>query len=787
MELFSKINRYGIKSFRGSKELFKWWCLVLMLSNLGLNFAQQFQIDSVHFYRSQDACKVYSYYYDKEHSFEWKGGCEQGFAHGLGTLTVTRKESLIAELKGVFKKGVPQGNFKVNMPWGEQWDVPFIDGRMWGIGTCMQTDGEIYEGEMRDFLCQGKGRMTLSNGVLLWGTFKESEIWTGKVVNLKGDTLIFYKGERAFKSFTYPEYKPALNTDLTEYFDEYGMRCSKAQAKWYRKIRFKEEHIPDGTVQDFYINGQLYQKCRYTYVDYTDDELSIFGPGPYVLYYPNGQIKIEGNIGQTSKFVGRLNYYYENGNYKRIANYSPYGLLHGHQAAFTEEGRLVEYSSYSNNVEKNGKRYFIDSDQMWQLVKCYNKEDFESNDDFWLSDKEQAYKELMTSGLYVSSQKGSSYIRYLPLDVDLNQNIALHLEFGVLKSQLKKGAYLGLILDYKDANHFTALEFNDKDELSVVRHSFDKVEILKSAVLDKKNQNLQKKLAHLIMSVYFLKDQLSCYVNGVEQFNLPYPEFSYDYFGVICSGDGAFNLISLETHEYFSREESMDYNDFIERKVINPNPSDYDSNGSGFFLNRSGHFVTNYHVVAGASNIEVKVYLKGKIEKFPAKVLIQDKVNDLVILKVDQHGFDLGTDVPYSINYNTVEVGEEVFTLGYPLVDVMGSEVKFTDGKISAKTGLEGDITTYQVSTPIQPGNSGGPLITEKTGEVIGIVSSTLNRSDYQAENVNFAIKSNLLKNLIESSPEPISLQGAKTIMDQKLSDRISSYTPFMVLVLVTQ
>ena len=289
------------------------------------------------------------------------------------------------------------------------------------------------------------------------------------------------------------------------------------------------------------------------------------------------------------------------------------------------------------------------------------------------------------------------------------------------------------------------------------------------------------------MSVYFLKDQLSCYVNGVEQFNLPYPEFSYDYFGVICSGDGAFNLISLETHEYFSREESMDYNDFIERKVINPNPSDYDSNGSGFFLNRSGHFVTNYHVVAGASNIEVKVYLKGKIEKFPAKVLIQDKVNDLVILKVDQHGFDLGTDVPYSINYNTVEVGEEVFTLGYPLVDVMGSEVKFTDGKISAKTGLEGDITTYQVSTPIQPGNSGGPLITEKTGEVIGIVSSTLNRSDYQAENVNFAIKSNLLKNLIESSPEPISLQGAKTIMDQKLSDRISSYTPFMVLVLVTQ
>ena len=89
---------------------------------------------------------------------------------------------------------------------------------------------------------------------------------------------------------------------------------------------------------------------------------------------------------------------------------------------------------------------------------------------------------------------------------------------------------------------------------------------------------------------------------------------------------------------------------------------------------------------------------------------------------MDKAGFDFGKDILYGFEYNTVDVGEEVFTLGYPMPDFMGKELKFTEGKISAKSVIDGDITTYQITTPIQSGNSGGPLFQEESGNIVGIV-----------------------------------------------------------------
>jgi S1-C subfamily serine protease len=175
--------------------------------------------------------------------------------------------------------------------------------------------------------------------------------------------------------------------------------------------------------------------------------------------------------------------------------------------------------------------------------------------------------------------------------------------------------------------------------------------------------------------------------------------------------------------------------------------------------------------------------MNGQIEKLPLKIVAKDKVNDLVILKVDKAGFDLGKEIPYGLEFNTMDVGEEVFTLGYPMVDVMGEELKFTDGKISAKSGIDGDITTYQITTPIQSGNSGGPLFQEESGNIVGIVSSYLNRNMFEGENVNYAIKSNLLKTLIESSSEPIKINTIAPAKEMKLSDRIKLYREFMPVI----
>jgi S1-C subfamily serine protease len=294
---------------------------------------------------------------------------------------------------------------------------------------------------------------------------------------------------------------------------------------------------------------------------------------------------------------------------------------------------------------------------------------------------------------------------------------------------------------------------------------------------------LNKGKESYLFAVNFTPSKVYFYLNQQEITSYENVNDLGNEYGVIARGELGFGLTSIETIEYYDKETSDDYNNFVQKKVINYNPSEYDGNGSGFFISRQGHIVTNYHVVEETSELFTKLLINGNVEKIPLKVVAKDKVNDLAILKVDKAGFDLGKDIPYAFEYNTVDVGEEVFTLGYPMVDVMGEELKFTDGKISAKSGIDGDITTYQITTPIQSGNSGGPLFQEESGNIVAVVSATLNREMFNGENVNYAIKSNLLKILIESSSDPIKINTVLPAKEMKLSDRIKLYREFMPII----
>lgn len=158
--------------------------------------------------------------------------------------------------------------------------------------------------------------------------------------------------------------------------------------------------------------------------------------------------------------------------------------------------------------------------------------------------------------------------------------------------------------------------------------------------------------------------------------------------------------------------------------------------------------------------------------KFPAKVVVTDKNNDLAIIKIEDPNYKTLDVIPYVFSSSISDVGESVFTLGYPISNVMGQEVKFTDGKISARTGVQGDVQMYQISVPIQPGNSGGPLFDEE-GNLIGITSAGLNKEMFNAENVNYAIKSTYLKNLIDVLPEKIELPNYTDISDKNLKEKI--------------
>lgn len=243
------------------------------------------------------------------------------------------------------------------------------------------------------------------------------------------------------------------------------------------------------------------------------------------------------------------------------------------------------------------------------------------------------------------------------------------------------------------------------------------------------------------------------------------------------------SMISVHFSKY-----PENFNKFI--KVYNPNSeqgdissNEWKGNGTGFFIGKDGYLATNYHVIAEASSLEIEFIRNGQKQNFKVKIIQSDKQNDLAILKIDDNSFIPFESIPYNFITSIADVGSSVFALGYPMaLSVLGTEIKFTDGKISSKTGFQGEVSTYQMTTPIQPGNSGGPLF-DFDGNLIGINSAKI-RADI-SDNVSYAIKSSYLKNLIDVLPASIVLPNDKIISSNTLTEKIKIISDYVVLIRV--
>jgi S1-C subfamily serine protease len=206
-------------------------------------------------------------------------------------------------------------------------------------------------------------------------------------------------------------------------------------------------------------------------------------------------------------------------------------------------------------------------------------------------------------------------------------------------------------------------------------------------------------------------------------------------------------------------------------------------NGSGIIISKSGYIVTNHHVIENTREVEVEFILDGEVQSFNAEIIQTDKVNDLAILKIVDVNFDGVSDPPYNFKTRSSDVGTRVYAYGYPMaLTVMGKEIKITDGIISSKSGYDGNITTYQITAPIQGGNSGGPLFDDK-GNFIGINSSGLSKD--VADNVGYTIKSSYVLNLIDVLPKSIDLPSSTKLQSLPLTKQIKEISKYVVLVKV--
>ena len=233
-------------------------------------------------------------------------------------------------------------------------------------------------------------------------------------------------------------------------------------------------------------------------------------------------------------------------------------------------------------------------------------------------------------------------------------------------------------------------------------------------------------------------------------------------FYVMANDDDPLNLYDVIQKE-------IEFRGYEVKRIISINKIDQpernqSSSGSGFFVSKEGLILTCAHVVSNAD----KIVVKKQDKTFEASVVLMNPSNDLALLKVDgyepEHFFKIE-------KFASQKLGDKIYTIGFPLSDILGAEARITDGIISARNGLDSNPTYFQITASIQPGNSGGPILNQKY-EVIGITSSKLSDS-YAIEktgsipqNINFRIKSEIALLLTEDQIDTDVVSSIKTISD---------------------
>jgi len=166
------------------------------------------------------------------------------------------------------------------------------------------------------------------------------------------------------------------------------------------------------------------------------------------------------------------------------------------------------------------------------------------------------------------------------------------------------------------------------------------------------------------------------------------------------------------------------------------------SSGTAFFVTQKGHVITNFHVVEGCKGRSKIVYQDKEIK---VKLLAKDKYLDLALLKADiknKHFIKISNKSPKKL--------QRIIAAGYPFGKELSDDLKFTSGIVSSLKGLQDDSTRIQIDAALNYGNSGGPIVDEKTGELVAVAVAGLSKE--VTESINFGIKAGSVINFLDSN-----------------------------------
>lgn len=205
------------------------------------------------------------------------------------------------------------------------------------------------------------------------------------------------------------------------------------------------------------------------------------------------------------------------------------------------------------------------------------------------------------------------------------------------------------------------------------------------------------------------------------------------------------------------------------------------STGTGFVVSPDGAIVTNAHVAGKCGKITVQLGDKS----WDATLVSNDPKNDLAALQVKAQfsRYALIAEQPS-------DLGAKIAVFGYPLTGALSSGGNFTLGSITGLSGYSDDKRHYQISAPIQAGNSGGPVV-DKKGRLVGVVRSSLVASAGSPvdapQNVNFAIRASVLRSFLDTAKIPYTIATGPAGRDRSDTDLAAGAKAMSVLINCTE
>jgi len=546
------------------------------------------------------------------------------------------------------------------------------------------------------------------------------------------------------------------------FYDKDWKTCSESKAAYYRIINFDNDGKPIGKIHDYFITGEIQSVVEGVIaLDKKDDHNSKFF-GIDTGYYKSGNKQFESSRDSMGNVLWGIQWY-ESGA-KKLEYTAKNGKYDGMYISYYENGKLKYKSEF-----KEGKpvdKWYEDCDEFGRCQKVFveNFQTTENKNNWNLVDNKDIESRIIEKkGLQMEAKTESGFYQFIHLPIDINKNFTIETTLSFVKGNEAGGQ--GLIWGYKNEENFYYFIISEKGSYQIGAFS-DGISL--PSVKWQKSEFVNQSTGDNLIKLNKVNDKVYFSING----NLVYNDNFYSFRG----NDLGF-IVTAKKRVIFKDlivRQDIDNSDV----AINNSTSIWKGNGSGFIIDKRGYILTNYHVIDDMTEIEVDLTQNGQKNSYKAKVISSDKQNDLAVIKIVDDKFKPYPKLPYAFKTEICDVGTSVFTLGYPMASVMGNEVKFTDGKISSKTGYQGDITAYQISVPIQPGNSGAPLF-DDDGNLVGIVNAKIMKAD----NVSYAIKANYAKNLIEVLPETVILPNDNTLVSKSLTEKIKSLSEYIVLI----